>query len=54
MVFDNFVFNYTHAGFFNRHFSQRNPRIIGGQSYRGKNFINLFLRIGGKNFPERF
>ena len=43
MVFDHFIFNDTHAGFGNGHFSERDSSICSSQCGRAEDFINLFL-----------
>jgi hypothetical protein len=43
VVFDHFIFNDTHAGFGNGHFSERDSSICSSQSGGAEDFINLFL-----------
>ena len=43
VVFNHFIFNDTHAGFGNGHFSERDSSICSSQCGRAEDFINLFL-----------
>ena len=49
MVFDNFVFHNAHPAFLGGHLRQRNAQRTHFQGDAFKNFVNLLLRIGGKN-----
>ncbi len=49
VIFDNFIFNNAHSGFFNSKFCKGNSRFVGSRSGGKKNFIDLFLSIGRKN-----
>ena len=46
VVFDDFIFNHAHAGFFHCHFRERNTRLVGGDCGGFENLVYLFLRIG--------
>ena len=48
MVLDDLVFDYTHAGFFHRHFCQRYTRLVGCHSRFKEDLVDLFLRISRK------
>jgi para-nitrobenzyl esterase len=43
VVFNHFIFNDTHTGFGNGHFSERDSSICSSQSGGAEDFINLFL-----------
>ncbi|EGL74331.1 hypothetical protein CSE899_01015 [Cronobacter sakazakii E899] len=43
MVFDHFIFDDTHSGFGNGHFSEGDSSICSGQSGGAEDFVNLFL-----------
>ena len=46
MIFDDFVLNDAHSGFFNRHLGKRDSRLIGCGGCSQKDGVNLFLRVG--------
>ena len=50
MVFENLIFNYAHSCFVNSKLCQAYTSLVCSNCGSSKDFVDLFLRVSGKNF----